>query len=101
LAKHLKTIEGGFAAVKNGKIIGDLPLEFAGLLSLEPAENVIDKLEKLNQTVRKELGAKIDAPFMQLEFITLSTVPELRLTDKGLIDARNYRIIEPVIELKD
>ena len=99
--KHLKTIGGGFAAVKNGKIIGDLPLEFAGLLSLEPAENVIDKLEKLNQTVRKELGAKIDAPFMQLEFITLPTVPELGLTDKGLIDARNYRIIEPVIELKD
>ncbi|MCD6301275.1 MAG: hypothetical protein J7L82_04315 [Staphylothermus sp.] len=99
--KHLKTIGGGFVAVKNCEVIGDLPLEFAGLLSLEPVEKVIDKLEKLNQVVRKELGAKIDVPFMQLEFITLPTVPELGLTDKGLIDARNYRIIEPVIEVKD
>jgi len=99
--KHLKTIRGGFVAIKDGKVVGDLPLQFAGLMSIEPAENVINGLERLNQLVREKLGAKLDAPFMQLEFITLPTVPELGLTNKGLIDATEYKIIEPLIELKD
>jgi len=99
--KHLKAIGGGFVAVKNGRVVGDLSLEFAGLMSIEPAEAVVEKLDKLNRAVREELGVIIDAPFMQLSFITLPTVPELGLTDKGLVDARRYEIVDPVIELKD
>ncbi|MCD6340507.1 MAG: hypothetical protein J7L51_00965 [Desulfurococcales archaeon] len=98
--KHLKKIHGGFAAVSSGKVIADLPLELAGLMATKPAEHVVSKLTKLNKTVQTKLGATLKAPFMQLQFITLPTVPELGITDKGLVDSMKYEIIDPIIEVK-
>ena len=98
--KRLREIGGGFVAIKGGRLVGELSLPFAGLLSLEPAERVIEGLKELNRAVRESLGSKLEAPFMQLEFITLPTVPELGLTDKGLIDSVKYSIISAVIKFK-
>ncbi len=97
VVRHLDRIGGGFAAVLNGEVIADLPLPFAGLMSLEPLEAVVEGLDRVNKAVREVLGSTLGAPFMQLEFVTLPTVPEYGLTDKGLIDSRRYRVIEPVV----
>ena len=78
----------------------DLPLEHAGLMAAKPAKHVVSKLTKLNEIVRTKLGAILKAPFMQLQFITLSTVPQLGLTDKGLIDTQKYGIIDPIVEVR-
>ena len=98
--KHLKKIHGGFTAVNNGEVLADLPLELAGLMATKPAEHVVSKLTKLNKTVQTKLGATLMAPFMQLQFITLPTVPQLGLTNKGLIDTQKYKIVDMVIEIK-
>lgn len=98
--KHLEEIGGGFTAVLNGRVLADVPLPFAGLLSLKSAEEVIEELRTINEVVKAKLGCSIKSPFMQLEFITLPTVPELGLTDKGLIDVRSYSIIDPIISVE-
>ncbi len=95
--KHLARIGGGFAAVLGGEVVTDLPLPFAGLMSLEPLEVVVEGLDRVNRAAREVLGSVLKAPFMQLEFVTLPTVPEYGLTDKGLIDSRRYTIVDPVI----
>lgn len=99
--KHLARIGGGFAVVADGEVVADLPLPFAGLMSLEPLEAVVKGLEEVNRAAREVLGSGLRAPFMQLEFVTLPTVPEYGLTDKGLIDSRRYAVADPVIECSE
>lgn len=96
--RHLARMGGGFAAVVDGEVVADLPLPFAGLMSLEPLEAVVEGLDRVNRAAREVLGSSLRAPFMQLEFVTLPTVPEYGLTDKGLIDSRRYVVVDPVIE---
>jgi len=87
--------------VLDGEVVADLPLPFAGLMSLDPLDAVVEGLEKLNRVAKGVLGSTLRAPFMQLEFVTLPTVPEYGLTDKGLIDSRRYVIVDPVIECSE
>ncbi len=95
--RELGRLEGGFAAVKDGSILGSLALPLAGLMSTLPAEEVMDKMNILNEIVR-EMGCTMNAPFMALSFISLPTVPELGLTDFGLIDVMDHRITNLVLE---
>lgn len=97
--KYLEKYGGGFVVVENEslKAIVDLPL--AGLISLDTVDKVVEKLEKVCLEAEK-LGCKLKSPFMQLEFITLPTVPELGLTNRGLIDSRNYKIVDPIVEYR-
>ena len=85
-------------AVNSGKVIANLPLELAGLMTTKPAEHIVSKLTKPHEIVRTKLGAILRAPFMQTQFITLPTVPQLGITDKGLIDTQKYKIIDSIVE---
>jgi len=78
--------------VAGGKVLGSLSLPIAGLLSDEPLETVVDKLEKLEQ-LAKDLGTTLASPFATLSFLALPVIPELRLTDLGLVDVNEFRII--------
>ncbi|MCD6323823.1 MAG: adenine deaminase [Desulfurococcales archaeon] len=98
--EHLADIGGGFAATLGNDVIASLRLEFAGLMTSAPAEDVVEGLRRLNGSVREVLGCGLEAPFMQLEFITLPTVPELGLTDLGLIDSRRYEKVGPVVKVR-
>ena len=64
-----------------------------GLLSEEPMEKTVAGLDKL-QDIAKELGCKIPAPFSALSFMALPVIPELRLTDLGLVDVNEFKLIE-------
>ncbi|RYD06959.1 hypothetical protein N752_01320 [Desulforamulus aquiferis] len=77
--------------------MGVLPLPIGGLMSPLPANEVMEQIELLNEKTAG-LGCDLPAPFMTLSFISLPTVPELGLTDFGLIDVLNHRIIPTVIE---
>jgi adenine deaminase len=79
-------LQGGQVAVRKGQVAAELPLPVAGLVSDRPLDEVIDRLENLNATART-MGCKLEAPFMTLSFLSLSPIPELKLTDQGLIDA--------------
>ena len=76
-----------------GKIIASLALPVAGLLSDEPLKIVVGKLEKLEQIAR-DLGTTLTAPFSTLSFLALPVIPELRLTDLGLVDVNQFRLIK-------
>jgi adenine deaminase len=91
----LEKMRGGQVAVADGKITAALELPIAGLVSDQPLEQVIKNIEALNDAA-KNLGCGLDAPFMSLSFLSLSPIPELKLTDQGLIDAVNMKVIDLV-----
>ncbi len=92
--QEIEKMQGGFAVVEEGKILAGLPLPVAGLISLRPAEEVASKMEYLNEAAR-EIGATLQNPFITLSFLALPVIPELRITDQGLIDVSEFRIIPP------
>lgn len=87
----LKEMRGGQVAVVNGTVAAALPLPIAGLVSDQPLETVMKQIENLNAAARSQ-GCTLDAPFMTLSFLSLSPIPELKLTDQGLIDAVKLEI---------
>jgi len=94
--KELEKIRGGFTCASKGKILHSIPLQFGGLISLERYETLLENLKRLNE-MAKSVETKMKSPFMQLEFLSLPSVPELGITNRGLIDVRNWRIIDPVL----
>lgn len=95
--RAVQAMHGGLALADGGKVIGVLPLPVAGLMSDKTAAEVILELSALNSAYSK-LGGILAAPFMALSFISLPTVPELGITDQGLVDVESRTIIPPVIE---
>jgi adenine deaminase len=83
--RRLGVLGGGMVAVLNGEVIAELPLPLAGLLSDRSLSEVCQSMEELNFAVAK-LDCKLPAPFMALSFMGLAVIPELRLTDFGLVD---------------
>jgi adenine deaminase len=90
--KEVERIQGGLAIAVDGKVVDSLPLPIAGLLSPEPVEAVASKLETL-ENIAQDLGSALAAPFATLSFLALPVIPELRLTDKGLVDVNEFRLI--------
>jgi len=84
--EELQAMQGGQVAVAGGQVRAKLPLPIAGLVSDRPLDEVIRGISALNAAAR-ELGCELNAPFMALSFLSLSPIPELRLTDQGLIDS--------------
>ncbi|MEE9583369.1 MAG: adenine deaminase [Dehalococcoidales bacterium] len=91
--KEIEKLKGGLAVVAEGKVLGSLALPVGGLLSDEPAEVVASKLESL-ETLANDLGVKLPSPFATLSFLALPVIPQLRLTDLGLVDVDAFRLIE-------
>jgi len=88
--EELEKLQGGQVAVADGKVKAALGLPVAGLVSDKPLTEVIQRIDQLNNAVRA-MGCRLAAPFMTLSFLSLSPIPELKLTDQGLIDAVNLR----------
>lgn len=89
----IKDSKGGIAVVENGKIKALLELPIAGLMSDEPLTTVNEKLENAKSSAY-ELGAdKSIDPFMTLSFLSLSVIPSLRITTKGVFDAENWKML--------
>ncbi len=88
----LANVGGGIVAVQNGKIVGLVELPIAGLMSDEMPEIVCRKIEKL-QKAWKTLGCAFELPFMNLSLLALPVLPELRITDKGLVDVKEFKFI--------
>ncbi|OQY28975.1 MAG: adenine deaminase [Candidatus Cloacimonetes bacterium 4572_55] len=84
-------MQGGCVAVQKGEVIASLPLPIAGLMSDRPLQEVIDQLAQLHQAA-KELGCQVANPFITLAFLSLPPIPELKLTDLGLVDAVQFKI---------
>jgi adenine deaminase len=88
---------GGLAAVSDGKLLAGLALPIAGLMSLEPVRTVRDQLEDLIG-VAHDMGATLVDPFMTLSFLALPVIPELKLTDIGLVDVNKFEVVPLFVE---
>lgn len=84
--QELTRLQGGQVAVADGKVLAELPLPIAGLVSDQPLDRALKLIDDLNAAAHA-LGCKLHAPFMALSFLALSPIPALKLTDQGLIDA--------------
>lgn len=91
-ADALRRCGGGFAAAHGGEMRGFLPLPIAGLMSKESAETAAHQYARIENVV-SELGCTIKNPFLALSFLSLSVVPYIRITDRGLIDVCDERIV--------
>jgi adenine deaminase len=93
---ELEQLRGGQVAVADGKVMAALPLPIAGLVSDRPLEEVVRGVAALNAAAQA-MGCPLEAPFMTLSFLSLSPIPELKLTDQGLIDAVHMRTTSLVV----
>ncbi len=84
---------GGLCAAADGKVLALVPLPIAGLMNDLPAEQMADSLRKLNDAC-KQMGCVIDSPYMTMAYIPLACVPELRLTNRGLVDCCEFRFTD-------
>jgi adenine deaminase len=91
-ASHLVNLGGGLAVVAAGRVLADLPLPVAGLLSTAPLAEVARSHGRLREAYRS-LGGILDDPFMTLAFMSLEVIPALKLTDLGLVDVNQFRVV--------
>lgn len=89
---------GGIAMIKDGKVVGDLPLRIGGLMTDElTGKEMSEVIAKLHRLAKEELGCTLHVPFMHLSFLSLITSPKWKITDKGLIDVNNFEIIPTIV----
>ncbi|MGD0794520.1 MAG: adenine deaminase [Dehalococcoidales bacterium] len=91
--KEIERMQGGLVAAAGGKVVESLATPIAGLLANAPLGDVVQGLKKL-ETAAKSLGATLPAPFAALSFLALPVIPELRLTDLGLVDVKEFKLIK-------
>jgi adenine deaminase len=87
--KAVEEMKGGLAAVRNGELMAKLPLPIAGLMSDRPLAEVAKRWEELRR-VAIGFGSLPAEPFMVLSFLALPVIPELKLTDRGLVDVNLF-----------
>jgi adenine deaminase len=95
-ANTLAGCGGGQVVVKNGKVIGQVELKIAGLMSDERADLVAKKAETILKGFRS-CGCQLNNPNMQLSLLALVVIPELRISDKGLVDVTKFKVV-PLVE---
>ena len=91
-ARHLMELGGGLAVVAEGRVLADLPLPVAGLLSSAPLSEVAQAHGRLREAYRS-LGGTLADPFMTLSFLSLEVIPALKLTDLGLVDVTRFEVV--------
>ena len=84
---------GGLVAVKNGKILGLVELPIAGLMNDVSVEEMNEKVCRL-EDAWKELGCNLPSPFMTMSIVSLACLPEIRITDRGLVDCRTFKFLD-------
>lgn len=92
-------IQGGIVMVENGEVVGTLPLPVAGLINDEMnALEIAAKVADMTHIAQKRLGVKVHGPFMHLAFLSLTTSPVWKLTDRGLLNVETLEILPVVME---
>ena len=91
-ANRLGEIEGGFVVACGGRVLAELALPVAGLMSLLSFEDVQGKLVALRAAARG-LGVVLEEPFLQLAFLALPVIPHLKITDHGMVDVDRFEVL--------
>ena len=89
---EIERLQGGLVAANGNRVIASLPLPVAGLLSERSMEETVSVLANV-ESAASGLGSRLDSPFSTLSFLALPVIPDLRLTDLGLVDVNEFRLI--------
>lgn len=95
--RAVQEMQGGLVVAADDRMRGKMPLPLGGLMSELSAKDAIAVLDEITE-IYHELGGTLPAPFMTISFISLPTVPEFGLTDKGLVDVRAHTLVSPFVE---
>ena len=93
---RIKELNGGLVIAEDGKVKYELPLPICGLLTDLSGEESALILKKMQEDLQAK-GCEMGSPYMTLAFITLIFIPFYGITDKGLVDVINGKVIDPVI----
>ena len=91
-ACRLADIGGGIVIAEGGRVVDELPLPVAGLMSDQPLAQVHERLSSMERRLA-DMGVTMAAPFMTLSFLALSVIPELKITDRGLVDVTRFQLV--------
>ena len=91
-ASQIAEMGGGLVIAQRGEVVGALELPIAGLMSDRDIGHVVDHL-KLMRKLGRDMGCRLGDPFMALSFLSLPVIPELRVTDRGLVNVGQFRIV--------
>jgi adenine deaminase len=89
---RLSELGGGIVIAEGGQVRAELPLPVAGLMSDRPLAEVHARLAEMEGRLT-EMGVTMDAPFMTISFLALSVIPELKITDRGLVDVASFELV--------
>jgi adenine deaminase len=95
-ANKLGEVQGGQVVVKDREVIGLVELPIAGLMSDERADIVAKKADTILRGF-ENCGCTLNNPNMQLSLLALAVIPELRISDLGLVDVKKFKFV-PVLE---
>ncbi len=88
---------GGLVVVQNGKVIAIAELPVAGLMSEENAQVMSNKIKNIEEEWNK-VGCKLPSPFMTMGIASLACIPNLRLTNRGIVDCINFKFLDLIVE---
>lgn len=91
---RLARMGGGFAVVEGGRVLAELPLPIAGLMSERPWEEVAAAIAPMKAAARA-LGVTLPEPFLQIAFLPLAVIPHLKITDRGMLDVDRMALVAP------
>ena len=91
-ACRLAEIGGGIVIADGGRVVEELPLPVAGLMSDQPLADVHERLRSMERRL-VGMGVSMTAPFMTVSFLALSVIPELKITDRGLVDVTRFQLV--------
>ncbi|MBM6995810.1 adenine deaminase [Paenibacillus sp. DXFW5] len=96
-ANELAKLGGGMIAVLDGQVLAAVPMAIAGLMSDQPLETVVTQVKGL-EAAWKQLGCQLNAPFMTFSLIALPVIPELRITNRGLAEVNEFKLVPVEID---
>ena len=94
---RLREIQGGVVIVKNGKILIEIPMPIGGIMSEIPLEELAEKEEVLNKILWND-GCRMENPSLWMQTLSFTGLPYYRLTDKGLVDIKNQKFLDIIIQ---
>ncbi|MFT4307602.1 MAG: adenine deaminase C-terminal domain-containing protein [Microbacterium sp.] len=94
--RELQRSQGGFVTVADGEVIGRVGLPIGGMMSAEGFERTAEQL-RLAHAATASLGCRIPSPYIVLSFVGLYTVPDLGVTERGLVDAYEQRLVDVLL----
>lgn len=93
-ANELVRVQGGYTLVREGQVVGTVPLNICGLMSRTPTEELIASLDEIAALAHRQgVPGNID-PFISLSFMALPVIPRLKITDMGMFDVDKFEFVK-------